>query len=527
MKRKRLFCVGIMICVGLSLLAGCEEQKVDYGLDGNTESTQAGSAVSSVKAKVEQFAGAEKWEDVIQTTTSSNNEVEIEIRADISVPDTDRMYVVEVEECAFDEEYKKKIAKQIFGKETVYVHDYDHYTKHELEELQTFYQSQYDMYAGYVASGAGMGYTVEAYQSLLDKCAEVLETAKDTYTPAEDYTADEYLGYWDGVPYDLRFFEGDVRERYTIEESGWRHMREISLVPKGMAEFAPKELLEQDLNYEIDCYEGTQELYYYTDGGNLCQMPEEEAKKEAQRVVDELGFSDTVYTASYPLVWRYLTDQIGDVVDGYVFVYDFGVDDVSFADFGCEWQYWNFCTQKKSSDDINTSMEACIRIYVNDHGAFRVNIRNPLETKKVSSEVELLPLTAIQEIMKDELTKDIGQFRFSWPQTSAIGSRKAKLNDMQLIYFRVKDKENEGRYSYVPAWRLSNINVENIPYCGTTQFRTDWIITHGTELLTAYDDMWTHTYRQDDIWYYRAEKIQDPVLINAIDGSVINLYKEL
>ena len=54
---------------------------------------------------------------------------------------------------------------------------------------------------------------------------------------------------------------------------------------------------------------------------------------------------------------------------------------------------------------------------------------------------------------------------------------------LELIYFRIKDKENEGCYSYIPAWRLSGGN----------------------------------DYPQ----YF-----ENPLLINAIDGSVIDFYDE-
>ncbi len=85
----------------------------------------------------------------------------------------------------------------------------------------------------------------------------------------------------------------------------------------------------------------------------------------------------------------------------------------------------------------------------------------------------------------EQLTNHLGIFRFSF--LASIGST-VDLNEMELIYFRMRDRKNQGYYSYVPAWRLADV-VRDVSG--------------------------------------RITGISNQVLINAIDGSVIDFYEEV
>jgi len=61
-------------------------------------------------------------------------------------------------------------------------------------------------------------------------------------------------------------------------------------------------------------------------------------------------------------------------------------------------------------------------------------------------------------------------------------------DSLELIYLRMRDKEHEGYFSYVPVWRMADV----------------WF--RGGD---GYADVYTN-----------------PILINAIDGSVIDFYDE-
>ncbi len=100
-------------------------------------------------------------------------------------------------------------------------------------------------------------------------------------------------------------------------------------------------------------------------------------------------------------------------------------------------------------------------------------------------DVSLLALEDIQNIIKEKVIKDFGSFRFIYTSED----RQVEFNKMELIYFRVKDEENEGSYSYVPTWRLGQISS-------------------GGDMGNK-------------------NSIYNCILVNAIDGSVINFYNEI
>ncbi len=109
---------------------------------------------------------------------------------------------------------------------------------------------------------------------------------------------------------------------------------------------------------------------------------------------------------------------------------------------------------------------------------------NPIETTDMSAAVGLLPFQTIQDIMRDQLLNHIRKLRFYYYQNK----KNVSFDEMALIYFRVRDKENQGTYSYVPAWRL-----------GDRQSGSD------SNMIN----------------------VENPLLINALDGSWINLYEEM
>ena len=69
----------------------------------------------------------------------------------------------------------------------------------------------------------------------------------------------------------------------------------------------------------------------------------------------------------------------------------------------------------------------------------------PINITKISKEVELLPLSTIQNIIKDEIIKNGDDYQLD---------EFKSFNKLKLGYARIKDDQKEGCYSYVPAWCL-------------------------------------------------------------------------
>lgn len=471
MTRKGVSAV-LLLCLSMNLAAGCKDKTVDYDIGINTE-----SARNAEKSGVEQFAEAPAWEEEWTTENKKGDTVTLKVDADITLPQTGQMSVVEVMEPVFDAEDKETVAKRIFGNEEVYYNDIPHLPRKELEEKRAYYEMWYNAYAEpseeeasrIIYSSGGENVYQKEMEEKLKACEAAMADAKDTYTPVDTYTADEYLGNREGIPYELSFSEWDA------DRSSLRRIKTIKLAPKDVYQICPENLRE------------TEELMYTawpqrTPVENQCGISEEEAQKAAQHFVDNLGLDYSVYAYSQPMVWANNTLWDDWIANGYVFTFDFGIDEISFVSFGREEDYTNFYIKHNESDELQYSLNAQMKVYVTETGVIAMTADNPVETLQISEQVELLPLDTIEGIMKDQLTKNLDTFRFNYPPRGDLN-----FDEMELIYFRVRDKENPGNYSYVPAWRLSSVSKEE---------------------------------------EYHVISVRNPVLVNAMDGSVIDFYDE-
>ena len=175
-------------------------------------------------------------------------------------------------------------------------------------------------------------------------------------------------------------------------------------------------------------------------------------------------------------------DSVADgwCINGYVFYFDLGVDVISFVNYGTEEEYYSF--GENADKNAKYSMVARLQIYVTDKGVIKMVADNPVEIINISEDVKLLPLDTVKSIMKESASTHWDALSF-WGN----GGYGNCFDEMELLYFRISDKENPGRYSYVPAWRLGA--VTRYPMSGKI-------------------------------------RIDIPILINAIDGSFINFGDE-
>lgn len=466
---------GLALCIGVGLVTGCKNKTVNYRVDGATESAHENG--SNGKKGVGQFTDASAWQDEWTAVNTKGNEVVFSIDAEISLPEAEQMYVVEMEEPKFDEIYKGKVVKQIFGGQEVYYRDPIYLPKKELEKERADIVARMDV----VEDAEGM----EELEKELLMYDELLEKAKDTYTPVTAYDEDYYLGERDGVFYELSFVGANYIDGGGIADFT---MKSVSLSPKDMDQVCPEELKGKNCRY----YQAISTHGYIE---NQCGLSEESALEMARRFVKGLEMGYSVYTYSVPLLWvgygtepENGTGDADEVADGYVFYFDAGMEQMSFTLFGTQYTYQNFFEKKREDEYGQYSLGATLKVYVTDKGVIGMDADNPIEITGISGETELLPLDAVEGIMKEQITEHFGSFRFIY----TANDRRVECNKMELIYFRVRDRENPGHYSYVPAWRLCN--------------------------MPGYKYESSNPYNIS-IW--------NQVLINAIDGSVIDFYDEV
>ncbi len=487
--RKRRVWLGLVLCLSMNLLTGCKEKTIDYDVDGVTESSTENGSKSAAhdnrKKGLAQFAGAKDWYDAWTAADAKGNWVDFLVDAKINVPDVEQMSVVEVKEPEFDSAYKKQMAERLFGDGEIYYYDMVHLPKAEVEKrLEDYWKpsrvitaGEYDAQTVKIEMGAR---TQEEINQELSYYRETLEAAGDSYVPVNEYDVDEYLGTYEGKSFELTFMESGSAKSNDAEVIC--RSKEILFQAKDLSQFCPKEIRESgDFNL---MYTAMDENFGILE--NQCALSEEDAKKLADRFVDEMGMDYSVDAGSIQLGWwkgasagMGQNEGIDFIADGYVFLYDAGVDSISFTKCGTQELERNFSENK--SGEPQYLMKARMEVYVNENGVIGMKAQNPIEITGILDKTELLPLEAIQGIVKEQLAGDVSMFRFE--------SKKAiTFNEAALVYFRVRDKENAGYYSYVPTWRLAFVKYHDADGYAT------WI--------------------------------NEQILINAIDGSVIDFYDE-
>lgn len=474
MKRSKSVCKVLSSAMAAGIMAGllwgCAEKKIDYELDSQQGQADATGGLA-------EFAEAEKWSDEWELELGDGKKISMVIDAEISVPDVDAMSVIEVEKLQLDHAARKQLLEAFFGGEEIYYHDMEHQTREDLKDSIEKLEADISISEEYLGMLGNQVGSVEAEENeyleglkqdlerdkeKLLRYQEALETAADAPVPAEDYgSCQEFISYVNGIRYDIRFPEEGEDAVITIEP-GELHGGAPTYFPEALSE-----LKECDYAH---CYSSGE-----AEADNECPLSREDAREIADRFIGNSGLPDLVCSKEENLMWSGWNESDGEgAVDrehiyGYCFSYEFGVNGMSFMDFGDEWCYlgsvWSL------PDDYYSLGSHCL-VEVTDDGVIGMTLYYPLVVKKVTENVELMPMETIQQIMKNEATEHTDLYDFNTYRYS---------NAMDLIYFRVRDREDSDSYSYIPAWRLSQM--------GSSCFH--------------------------------------PILVNAIDGSVIYVKDEL
>lgn len=459
---KRRFAIGIICCITLWMLSGCSDKKVDYDSNisqNNAEVEEGGEKEKS--SSLEQFKQAETWHDDLSLEPGEGRKINFGIDANIIVPDTDTMSVVEVESIPVDAAFKEKVLSAFFEGTDIYYHDEAHYTKEELEKLiaqqEEFVASireSAEKEAEYGLSGGADSSAeyLDMMEEKLQNYRKLLETAKEDYTLAEEFeSCSEYLGY-----------RNDMLCRADFTDNDYRY-NSISIFPQLYN--GPEELKKNDFQYPQWETGKTEEKLGKESGENQCSFSMEEAQKVAEQFLSQIGLSSLVCTKADNLYWMGYDEDSEDseqnsnssgeyVPYGYYFEFEVAVAGNSLGG-----------EKAISGSDVTGGLNNVIT--VTDDGIIEVYLHYLVNVTNITNQVELLPLSTIQKIIKNELSEHPDTYHIT--QSSHAGT-------LELMYLRVQDENNEGSYSYIPVWRLSDA---------------------------------LHSY--------------SPVMVNAIDGSVIYL----
>lgn len=220
---------------------------------------------------------------------------------------------------------------------------------------------------------------------------------------------------------------------------------------------------------------------------NLCSYSMEEAEELAADFLEKLGISVSEYQieehcgvmwGDHPYGQEYFMED-GHYIS-YVLKDDLGNDLITSLE-----KYVNLNSMYSGTTyEFNPE----IKILLLDKGILEVHLYNPVQVIGSTPVTKYASFDTVKEKLRTTLLEEFDKVYI--PRDAYFDTQEELIiNSIELIYFRIKNKEKEDCYSYIPVWL----------FCHHTET--------GGEII-------------DDTVY-------NPILINALDGSVIYLEEEL
>lgn len=402
---------GGIFVLSLILLSGCSKDTVDYLAEGS----------EAALLRNEEEIESEKWEEQFSAPTESGyHTYNINIEAEISLPQSKGMSVVEVSEPEFDEAYQEQMIKAVFEEAKV--------SRQDAEPEQIFEEW---------LNNNGVLNGVDPNELLVVK------------------DADAYLGKRDGISYSLKFVE--YMDCYNARAKA------VIMEPEDLKSVCPEKLREDgQIQYYYQIFLDEEEKADNVSDSNPCRLTEEEAETLAEKFLAQFDLPEMIKIGCSDLMWQgdaipvegsKNARQINSATYGYAVIFQPGINDVTFPNFLFEIDAAsdqliadNTYATAFPEEEEPYSLDSRVEILVADEGIIGIQIDNPLVLSKVVGNVQCLSKESIKGIIKDELKNNIDLY--------AESTEIIDFNLLQLGYLRIRDSEAEKHYSYIPAWRL-------------------------------------------------------------------------
>ncbi len=390
------------------------------------------------------------------------------IYATVNVPEVSGMKVINMEKLDYanSPELKESFITTVTDT-PVYCYGEGYYTKEELADNVKYYENIIN-----IRTEAGEVVEQEFYD-LYNEAVELYENAPDEYTEITDFSGDEYLFTSDtnGMNYIISFYSNDLIDNYGI-----------SMELQNMEDLV--EANGQRVRFDSIYYHD-----YVSPEDNQCTISEEDALGLAEEFIANLGVGEfDLYSTSYS-EYFFLRGNVDDydyteeerLYDGYCFEFIRTVDGVFCVNhiFAGSELIEEQAREAYGAETDDTffgpnNMSEKISINVSSQGIVSFNYSNPMTQKEVLYDnVNLLSYDSVKNVFVEEIYEkeyyDMTTFRY-----------------LDLTYFVNVDKETDACIM-IPVWMLS------------TKSQVD----------SDYDSEYSF------------------VLINAMDGSVINVGEQM
>lgn len=445
------------------VLAGCGKKQIDY----NEEASDSDASSMTGEMLGEQLGVPELF--TYETTMSDGSN--IKVNANIFVPEVRNVKVINAANKEMNAEEKERIIGKLTNQEVYlaygeYLPKCAYETELENAELSLESVKQYPESWGemYDEAYASME---EAYENM----KEMYDNAPEGWTQITDYSEHNYMFNYNGNDYLFEIISADMGT-----------MNMLTMSPFDAAKQMNKE----------DKYRHIVGPSMNASGENECSLELDEAQEVASEFVKEIAEGEFVVVDSSPAGWAGMTGELGEyggevednICDGYFFTFYRQLDGVIVdgTDYSMQTpMVFDEATSTYVTYSRRYSLESIV-VCVNDSGVVYFQYKNPYEiTETVEDNAVMLSFDKIMEAIKQELN-DNPHYDYS-NITDSTGDIRYKMitsyNYLDLAYFLLKDSDNS--YVLVPVWRLM-----------------------PSENNTA-----------------------GAVIVNAIDGSIINVNDEL
>ena len=410
------------------------------------------------KERLSQFAGdhGTVWKDSWLQKTAGGDTIQVDINADVIIPETSRMSVVEVSKYDFNSENKKHVAEALFDGD-VYYGDVEKLPKSEIkrlleearEDLQDSSEIWQENLSGQTSEENDQSYKEDIERQLEEKQAQVgkyekmLAEAPDEYVKLQgnDYQGKRYVGKKDDIWYSLDFADQSIRISSLEQEDIFPDRVKGK---DGFVSFFAKQK-EEDME-------------------NECELDRQEAEQLARDFTRKAGFSELLLKETRDLVWTFARNgRLGDeerFADGWMFSFAAGADEVAFDSFGVEGEDIYRVGKEEYQAEKKYSLYCSMNVYVTERGVIEVNYYYPIDVQSVTPGVKLLSLKDIKEIVKNNMDEYAGFYIEKGK--GLVGA--IRFTYMELVYYRLSDPDHADRFTYIPAWRLRRDGNQQLYY---------------------------------------------------------------
>ena len=518
---------------------GCEKKAVVVeGFKGSSDkkSASAGDEISSEKTKADNGSDSEDessgeinmWNERLEGSENGFENIDISVNLkDYSKKELETT-IIEYED--MDAAYAKRMCDLVFDSGEVEVYDYKNKTKKLCDDQLKAYEEALEIYDYYEAQGmedafkyypdkpVNYGSATETNWILeqpsekmqREEIEEDIERIKKEKEAApesivNDFSWGGYLGKINGEEYYMYFGNRNFDEYLSSKDSSQYNGRVCTIMKRDMeAAYGgqlvsfnmgdgakPEEIVVHDDSPQcrLNCIVTESDQYGAPMSGLKNEISDDMLDK-AKEFLGKLGYGDDTYQYKgyEDLMWS------NDIGSGFMYANNYHMSSYPFMctdGFAVRFGLAPSNTELLSSYEVQYPMyvesgdtfeyTSYIEVYVNDKGVLGCQINNPAKVLKSDSVKSIIDNDALQDIVRDSVND-----KSLWNIPTGRKINLFVIDDIKLISFPVKSQDNKGEYTLIPCYIVyqpigSNVsNVDN-PF----------------------------------------------LLINAIDGSIVKVEKEL